>query len=234
MKTNINQLAIETLIDVIALSQKGCIYPIVGKLAYASNENFIGRVIDGYSFDAQHVCLLAKNAARALCNIQNELNSSGLGLYIFDAYRPLRAVKDFASWYTAPVMNDFELERKKIHYPNLEKNELVAKGYSPDTTSKHNFGCSVDVALIQISDNTLLEMGTCFDFFDELSHDTATPAQIGKDAYLNRQKLTSVMKHFGFLPYTGEYWHFDYQQIEVDVPLDILIEPSLKGLNTSL
>lgn len=96
MEDSKKDLALSVLRDVITLSKKHCLSPIQGRLAYAGYENFIGRVIDGYSEDADDVCLLTKEAASALCDVQRELNQSGLGLYIFDAYRPLRAVKDFA------------------------------------------------------------------------------------------------------------------------------------------
>jgi D-alanyl-D-alanine dipeptidase len=90
-------------------------------LAYVGPENFVGRIIDGYSENADDVCLLSTQAASALCDVQNELNQSHLGLYIFDAYRPLRAVKDFARWYHAPVENEYERVRQQVHYPHLFK-----------------------------------------------------------------------------------------------------------------
>lgn len=83
--------------------------------------------------------------------------------------------------------------RQQIHYPRLQKKELVEKGYAPDTISRHNFGHAVDLTLIRLSDLSFLDMGACFDYFDELSHETATIEQIGVDAYQNRQRLTCVM-----------------------------------------
>ncbi len=231
MEDSKTKLALSILCDVIALSKKRCLSPIQGRLAYAGHENFIGRVIDGYSEEADDICLLSKEAASALCDVQSELNQSDLGLYIFDAYRPLRAVKDFACWYHSPVVNEYERTRHQIHYPHLQKTVLVEKGYAPDTTSRHNFGHAVDLTLIRLSDLSFLDMGACFDYFDEVSHETATIEQIGVDAYQNRQRLTCVMKKYGFIPYPYEYWHFDYQHIEVDEPLDICIDASLKGLN---
>ena len=91
------------LVDVVSLSKQKCQHPIIGKLAYATDENFIGRVINGYSPDATDVCLLTPKAAHALCQAQNELNEKHqLGLLIYDAYRPHRAVKDFAQWIQQP------------------------------------------------------------------------------------------------------------------------------------
>lgn len=69
-----DQLAKTLLVDMTALSQKYCSFPIQGKLAYAGYENFVGRVIDGYAAD---VCLLARHAAQALCDVQSELNQKG-------------------------------------------------------------------------------------------------------------------------------------------------------------
>ena len=131
MESASEELARSLLVDVLALSEKYCLYPIQGRLAYAGHENFVGRVIDGYSEDAEDICLLSKKVASALCDVQSELNQFDLGLYIFDAYRPLRAVKDFACWYHAPVVSEYERIRQQIHYPHLQKTDLVKKGYAP-------------------------------------------------------------------------------------------------------
>ena len=84
---------------------------------------------------------MEKEAAFALCKVQDYLNKHcKVGLYIYDAYRPLRAVKNFAKWFHQPCITKIEKDRKKIHYPNLEKTDLVRLGYAPDTISRHNFG----------------------------------------------------------------------------------------------
>lgn len=228
---NTDEAAKKILIDVVALSEHRCRTPIAGKLAYASSENFVGRVIDGYSADAPDVILLARQAAEALCQVQNTLNTQGLGLYVYDAYRPLRAVKDFAAWFRAPVVNAYEIERQKIHYPQLTKADLVAQGYIPDTVSRHNFGRAVDLTLIHLNDKSFLDLGACFDFFDELSHHTATTEQLGEIAYQNRQHLLNIMQQQGFQPYPTEYWHYDYHILEIDEPMDLPIESTLKNWN---
>lgn len=229
---NTHNTAKKILVDVVSLSEQQCETPILGKLAYACEENFVGRVIDGYCPKAADVILLAKQAASALCQVQNALNQQGFGLYIFDAYRPLRAVKDFAVWFRAPVANDYEQERQKIHYPYLEKADLVTQGYIPDTVSRHNFGRAVDLTLIDLNDHAFLKMGACFDFFDELSHHTATAEQLGEETYQNRQLLLNVMQEHNYQPYPTEYWHFDYHLIETEEPMDLPIDASLKHLNS--
>lgn len=213
----------QILVNVLTLSQKQCPYPIAGNLAYATRENFLGRIVDGYSESAAEICLLTKETAAALCEVQTDLNKVGLGLYIYDAYRPLSAVRDFAKWFHEPPANDYELERKKIHYPNIEKTDLVPLGYAPDVISRHNFGNAVDLVLIDLKTKQLLDMGTCFDFFDVLSHTTATAEQIGQDAFRNRQILSNAMQKFGFIPYEEEFWHFDFHKREVDEPMDMPI-----------
>lgn len=228
---NPHDSAKKILVDVIALSQKECQKPILGKLAYACEENFVGRIIDGYCPKAAEVILLAKQAAASLCKVQNTLNKEGLGLYIFDAYRPLRSVKDFAAWFHMPVASEYERERQKIHYPHLEKTDLVSHGYIADIFSRHNFGRAVDLTLVRLEDKSFLNLGACFDFFDEISHPTATAAQIGEEAYKNRQILSEAMFAHNYHPFPTEYWHFDYHVLEVEEPMDLPIELSLKGWN---
>lgn len=220
------------LVDVIQLSKKRCPTPIQGSLAYALKENFLGRPVDGYSPNAAEVCLVSRKAAEQLCAVQNELHKQGLGLFVFDAYRPLRAVKDFSQWFHEPPASEYEKERKKLHYPNLEKTDLAPLGYAPNKVSRHCFGNSIDLALIDLSSGQLLDMGTLFDCFDATSHHpAASPEIIGNEAYQNRELLAQVMKKFGFVPYPLEYWHFDYQERELDEPGDIEITLSLSGLN---
>lgn len=59
------------------------------ELRYYSNHNFVGERIDGYIAPK---CLVTREAAEALKHVQEELRRFGLGLKIYDAYRPQRAV----------------------------------------------------------------------------------------------------------------------------------------------
>lgn len=222
------------LMDVIALSTRLCSHPIQGILAYATPDNFLGRTVDGYSPDASTVCLLTGKAARQLCLVQCALNNQGLGLFIFDALRPLRAVRDFSSWYHQPVADKHEQDRKKLHFPHLEKTDLTRLGYAPDKISRHCFGHAVDLSLIDLKTNQLLNMGTIFDYFDTTSHHPETSSEvIGEEAFHNRELLAKIMKQFGFIAYPREYWHFDYREQELDEPVDIPLTPTLAGLNVA-
>lgn len=215
------------LIDLIDLSRKDCRHPIQGHLAYATRENFLGRVVKGYHPQAAHLCWLTENAALALSKAQKHLNEKDLGLFVFDSYRPLRAVKDFHHWMQQPVQDAYELERKQIHYPHLEKKQLVQLGYLAADVSNHCFGDTIDLSIIDLRTQQLLDMGACFDYFGEISHTTATAEHIGKSADRNRQLLSGVMQNAGFVPYEKEYWHFTYHQRDIHHPLDFEITATI-------
>lgn len=218
------------LIDCRVLSEKKCAQPIIGELAYATNNNFTSRVVDGYHPDASDVFLLEAGAAHALCDVQNQLNKKDLGLYFYDGYRPLRAVQDFGAWCQAPVLNQYELDCKKQYYPHINKSDLIPKEYLGYPTSRHNFGFAVDVGLIDLKTNKILDMGACFDFFDEISHLTATAETIGQQALDNRNILSDVMQANDFLVFEYEFWHFDFKHQPITAPIDIEITKNLKGL----
>lgn len=230
---NLHFEAKQILCDVAALSKKLCPIQMSGWLVYATDKNFLGRIVNGYHPDAQDIFLLTKQAAYSLCAVQTDLNHKGLGLYIYDSYRPLRAVKDFGKWFTEPVANEMELQRKKIHYPNLAKTDLPRLGYASGTLSKHNFGNTIDLTLIDLEKLKLKEMGTIFDFFDELSHHTMTSKEIGEEAFNNRKILSEAMQKHGFIPYVKEFWHYEYNINETTEPLDLPIDKSLKFLNVT-
>lgn len=221
------------LIDAVVLSHKLCLSPIECHLAYATNENFLGRIVHGYHKEATSLCLMTKSAATALCHVQNKLNKQKLGLFVFDSYRPLRAVKDFGLWMQTPSQGHYEEVRKQIHYPHIEKNELSILGYVADCVSNHCFGDTIDLSLIDLNTKQLLDMGACFDFFDEISYPSAPPERIGVKAYENRLILANAMAAEGFQPYSKEFWHYTFQQRDIQEPLDLEITPALVGLGNS-
>jgi len=216
----VNAMPNNLLINVSELSKKLCAHPIQGKLAYATKENFLGRIVTGYHEEATHKYLLTRAVAEQLCYAQNFFLKQNVSLFIFDAFRPLRAVKDFANWSKEPLTHPYEEERKQIHYPHLEKQDLIRLGYILDTVSRHCFGNTVDLTLISLETNQELDMGTVFDYFDKNSH---LDAILGKEVMNNRKLLLEGMKQFGFIPYAFEWWHFEHQICEVEEPMDISI-----------
>ena len=162
--------------------------------------------------------------------MQKSFIEKGLSLYFFDGVRPHRAVKDFSHWFGQPSANEYENDRKSLHYPNILKTDLEPLGYASGEVSRHSFGNAVDVSLVDLQTGKLLDMGAIFDFFDKTSHLTATPEEIGEEAFSNRELLQRGMQEFRFIPFDLEYWHFDYHEREIDIPLDFPITPDLAGL----
>jgi len=166
-------------------------------LRYASANNFVGEPIDGYEAAR---CLLSEPAARALGAAQADLAGSGLGLVVWDCYRPQRAVDHFVRWSLAPP--DPALAER--HFPNVAKGELIAQGYIAPR-SGHSRASTVDVGLVRLADGVRLDMGTPFDFFDPRS---AVGAPVPESARANRARLADAMERHGFAAYPPEWWHF--------------------------
>lgn len=220
------------LIDVVALSKLNCIKPISANLKYATNKNFVGRIIQGYEKNANDFALLAPIAAQQLCKVQDHLcNLYNYGLLIYDAYRPQQAVLDFLDWSQTPSYSKYELERKEKHYPFIEKNQLFELGYLAED-SEHCYGNTVDLVLINLKTHLPLELGARFDFMDQKSHTIASKEQIGEEAYKNRQILLNAMQLFGFKNYIKEFWHYTYGEKSdriTQVPLNFKITADLRG-----
>ena len=115
---------------------------IVIDVKYAGNDNFIGEPIEGY---ASGRCIITVDAAYALKRVQDELKKFGLGLKIFDAYRPQRAVDHFIRW----AENTMDKKMKGKYYPTVKKSELFDKGYV-SRKSGHSRGSTVDLTLIDV------------------------------------------------------------------------------------
>ena len=171
---------------------------IIQEIRYHSTYNFIGERIDGYE---DPVALLTVEAARALHSAAAELFVMGYRLKVFDAYRPACAVKHFVLW----GIEDTDIRMKPYFYPNLEKQELFAKGYIAKQSS-HSRGSTIDLTLFDMKCGRELDMGSPFDLFDELSHPDSR--DITDEQFENRMTLQNVMKRNGFCPIDCEWWHF--------------------------
>ena len=171
---------------------------IVQEIRYYSTYNFIGDRIDGYE---EPCAVLTKEAARALKSVSNELNVMGYRLKVFDAYRPVIAVKHFVMW----GIEDTDIRMKPFFYPDLEKEELFMKGYIA-TRSSHSRGSTVDLTLLDMKTGKEVDMGSPFDMFSEVSHPDYKG--ITKEQYDSRMLLQSVMMRNGFDPFDTEWWHF--------------------------
>ncbi|MBQ3330940.1 MAG: M15 family metallopeptidase [Ruminococcus sp.] len=171
---------------------------VIQEIRYYSTYNFIGDRIDGYE---EPCALLTKEAARALRAVSNELSVQGYRLKVFDAYRPVCAVRHFILW----GIEDQDIRMKPYFYPDLEKQELFEKGYIAKQSS-HSRGSAVDLTLLDMRTGKEPDMGGPFDFFGELSH----PGYRGvtQEQYENRMILQRAMIRGGFEPIDCEWWHF--------------------------
>ena len=168
------------------------------EMRYAGAHNFVGRRVDGYEAP---VCLLTREAAEALARVQAELASAGLGLRVFDCYRPQRAVADFARW--AADLSD--QSTKAEFYPNVDKTRLFELGYIA-ARSGHSRGSTVDLTLVDLSTGADVDMGSPFDLFDTRSW--PSDETVSAAARANRARLADVMRQHGFRPLREEWWHF--------------------------
>ncbi|CAO4152145.1 D-alanyl-D-alanine dipeptidase [Methylorubrum aminovorans] len=176
----------------------GDVAGLVLDMRYAGSNNFIGRPVAGYEASR---CLLTPQAARALAQVQAALAPEGLGLKVFDCYRPRRAVTDFAAWARDPA----DRRMKAAYYPRTDKADLFRLGYIAERSS-HSRGSTVDLTLVRRADGIELDMGTPFDLFDEASA-TEFPG-IAPEQARNRRRLRDAMIRAGFAPYAQEWWHF--------------------------
>lgn len=171
---------------------------LVVDLRYAGTDNFVGRPIDGYEAPR---CLLTRPAVLALAAVQNDLAASGLGLKVFDCYRPTRAVAHSIRWARDPS----DTRRKADFYPSFEKRDLLRLGYI-SSRSRHARGSTVDLTLVERASGREVDMGTGFDHFGPKS--AYADRSLTLDQSANRARLRSVMQRHGFAPIAREWWHF--------------------------
>ena len=112
--------------------------PLAVELRYFTPHNFVGARVDGYE---KPVCLLTRPAATALAAVAQDIAPLGLGLKVFDCYRPARAVAHFVRW--AKDLND--QKEKPEFYPDVDKRDLFRLGYIADKSSHSRLDGRLDV-----------------------------------------------------------------------------------------
>jgi D-alanyl-D-alanine dipeptidase len=164
---------------------------------YAGSDNFTGAPLPGYEAPR---ALLRREAALALGRVQARLRSGGLGLRVFDGYRPVRATLAMVDWTQ-----------------RTGRRELVDSGYIA-RRSRHNLGVAVDLTMVDLETGTEVPMGTAFDEFTPAAHTANAEGRIRR----YRQILVRVMESEGFQNYEKEWWHFSYE-VEGAVAFDRVI-----------
>ena len=184
----------EDLVDITSLDST-----IIIDLRYATADNFMKEVL--YS---ANICLLRKTVAEKLIKVQQDLRRQGLGLKVWDGYRPLSVQKKM--W-------------EKMPNPGY-----VA---DPKYGSNHNRGAAVDVTLVDSSGNEL-EMPTGFDDFTKKA--ASNYPYVTKEAFKNRKMLQEAMKAHGFKAIKSEWWHFNDCDVKkypvIDIPLKKIVTKS--------
>ena len=153
---------------------------------YATSNNFVGRQVY-----PEARAFLQKPAAKAVARVNKKLKKQGLGLVIYDGYRPWAITKLF--WEVTPE----------------DKRKFVA---NPEKGSKHNRGCAVDLSIFDLRTGKLLPMPSDYDEFTE----RASPDYTGgtEEETRNRELLRKLMEDEGFTVNPNEWWHFDYKNWE--------------------
>ncbi|MBO0347754.1 M15 family metallopeptidase [Phormidium pseudopriestleyi FRX01] len=187
---NTSQFEGEKLVDIQDINPG-----IALDIRYATANNFLN--VKLYSVPR---CLLRTSVAQKLSRVQEQLQPRGLGLKVFDCYRPLSVTRKM--WSALPD-------------PRYVAN--------PARGSRHNRGAAVDLTLIDAMGNEL-EMPTDFDDFSDRAARDYEGTNVSNQARQNSQLLESVMTQQGFIPLITEWWHFDAENWQNYPLLDISLE----------
>ena len=163
-------------------------------IRYATPDNFMKK-----SLYPVAKAYLRAPAAKALMDVQTELELRGLGIKVYDAYRPYRVT--VAMW--EPIRNP----------------DYVA---DPAKGSRHNRGAAVDLTLIDLKTGQELAMPTPYDDFT--SRAAHAFDDLPEDVRANRAVLREVMSKHGFDPLPSEWWHYDFRGWERFELMDVGLE----------
>lgn len=152
---------------------------IAQDLRYATTDNFTGQVI--YEFtDAYLRC----GTLQKLIKAQEILNGQGLGLKIWDGFRPV---------YAQALLYEAWPDPNYVSHP--------VTGYRG-----HCRGNAVDLTLIDLETGEELVMPTDFDDFSAKADRDYSDCTEEETA--NAKILEAAMVSAGFTPYSAEWWHF--------------------------
>jgi len=166
---------------------------IVYELGYATTNNFSG--IAMYPKGTNRT-FMRRPAALALANVQKELNQQGLGLKIWDAYRPYSITCKF-----------WEL----VHDDRYTAD--------PHKGSYHNRGIAADLTIINLATGKELVMPTRWDAFSDSAHHDYTA--LSPEMLANRELLKRTMEKYGFELFQTEWWHYNWPHPEKYDVLDL-------------
>jgi D-alanyl-D-alanine dipeptidase len=152
-------------------------------IGYATAANFTGAPLPGYEVAGAWA---HADLAKALAAVDHAVAADGLGLLVFDAYRPQRATRAMVEW-------------TRVH----EREDLLKDGYI-SAKSQHNRGLAIDLTLVDRKTGAPIDMGGAWDTFDR----SAAAFAAKGEALTNRKTLRAAMTAQRFVPHEGEWWHF--------------------------
>ncbi len=199
LQKTINVNTNKSMIDI-----KKYIPTIVLDLRYATTNNFMKTKL----YPNINYTFLRKPAAKALKKVQTELNKKGLGVKIFDAYRPYSVTEKM--W--EPIKDD-------------------RYAADPKKGSGHNRGVAVDVTIINVKTGEEINMGTGFDNFSDTAHGDFNNLPLL--VLQNRLLLKSTMENYGFKVLDTEWWHFYLPNAKEYELLDVPFK-KLKSIRKSI
>lgn len=154
-------------------------------IRYHTSDNFTEQALPGYGVPG---AWLQQAPADALVRVQAALAAHGLGLLVYDAYRPLRGTLGMVAW------------AERTNQVFLLDNGYIAR------RSGHNTGNTVDLTMVDLATGALIDMGTAWDTLTEASH----TRNITGPALENRLQLRAAMEREGWKNYHKEWWHYSY------------------------
>ena len=152
-------------------------------IRYATTNDFLGSAM--YTSAR---AFLQRPAAEALRRALLWLAPQGYGLLIHDAYRP---------WYVTRMFWDATPDSLHMFVAN------------PDSGSKHNRGCAVDLSLYDLKTGAPVRMVGGYDEFSPRSY-ADYPGGTSLQRWY-RALLRTAMEREGFRVIPEEWWHFDYK-----------------------
>ncbi len=166
---------------------------IIVDLKYSTTDNFLNQKI----YEGLSNAYLEEKTAKMLAVAQYRLSQTNPGykLKIWDAARPVSCQ---------------QLMWNVLKMPAGEKGRFVS---NPKNHSLHNYGCAVDLTIVN-DDSTELDMGTKFDQFDSLAQPKyemylLSQGRLSKQQIQNRNLLRSTLIAAGFRTISSEWWHFN-------------------------
>ena len=149
-------------------------------LRYATTDNFMEEQV----YECGR-CFLRPEVAEAIVKAHQELQKQGMGLKMFDCYRP-RPIQ-WKLW-------------NKVPNP-----KYVA---DPRKGSMHNRGSAIDLTIVD-ENGEQLDMGTKYDYFGK--EGWTFYEDLPEEVLNNRKLLRETLAKYGLKHIKTEWWHFAYR-----------------------